>query len=151
MLSINEQAGATGQCSACEQSACDTERMDLASLIKSERERRGWSQRVLAKALGVSHGLVAQWENGDLKPPVARIMDLCNVFGLSAQSFLEGDGPYAGQIVTDPDEIALVLMWRRIPIGSRDLAMRMLSSAIALPSVPDVNVTKAPRKRHDPG
>lgn len=103
--------------------------MDLSDLIRSERTKKGWSQRVLAKSLGLSAGAIAQWELGSTKPTPANLIDLCNLFGLSAASFFAPGAPYHGHIVQDPEELALVTHWRRLPPPERALFLRMLKGA----------------------
>lgn len=104
-------------------------RVDLGTLIRSERQRRGWTLRTLAKALGVSHGAVAQWESGTTTPGFARLIDICNVFGLSVETFLGPGSPYAGQIVQDAEELALLTAYRQLSRDERDVVLRMLVRA----------------------
>ncbi len=44
--------------------------------LRNVREQRGWSQQEVARRLGVSQTLVSLWENGDRKPPTARLHQL---------------------------------------------------------------------------
>jgi transcriptional regulator with XRE-family HTH domain len=103
--------------------------VDLGTLIRSERQRRGWTLRTLAKALNVSHGAVAQWESGTSTPGFARLVDICSVFGLSLETFLGPGSPYAGQIVQDAEELALLTAYRQLSRDERDVVLRMLVRA----------------------
>jgi transcriptional regulator with XRE-family HTH domain len=103
--------------------------MEIGDLIRTERTKRGWSQRALAKALGISGSAIAQWELKTTRPSLARLIDICAVFGISAQSFLAPGSPYYGQIVEDPDEIALLTLWRRLQPTERRFMLKMLRSA----------------------
>ncbi|WP_161993644.1 helix-turn-helix domain-containing protein [Muricoccus nepalensis] len=103
--------------------------MELSDLIRSERTKKGWTQRALAKALGLSAGAIAQWELGSTKPSPANLIDLCNLFGLSAASFFAPGAAYHGHIVQDPEEMTLVTHWRRLRPPERDLFLRMLKGA----------------------
>lgn len=40
-------------------------RLDISSLVKSQRKRKGWSQDKLAKAIGSSQSRIAKVEAGD--------------------------------------------------------------------------------------
>ena len=103
--------------------------VDLGTLIRSERQRRGWTLRTLAKALNVSHGAVAQWESGATVPGFARLVDLCAVFGLSIDTFLGPGSPYGGQLVQDAEEMALLTAYRQLSRDERDVVLRMLVRA----------------------
>ena len=103
--------------------------MEIGDLIRAERTKRGWSQRTLAKALEVSPGAVAQWELHSTRPTLGRVIDICNVFGISAQSFLAPGSPYHAQIVEDADELALLTMWRRLQSAERTFLLRLLRNA----------------------
>ena len=42
--------------------------MSNGELIRQARKRKNWTQGDLAKALGITHVNVAQWENGTRNP-----------------------------------------------------------------------------------
>lgn len=117
--------------------------MEIGDLIRTERTRRGWNQRLLAKSLGVTPGAVAQWELGSTRPKLARLIDICTLFGISAQSFLEPGSPYFGQIVEDQDEIALLALWRKTDPTQRKTIMRILRT---VGSVGDADAPKPSRE-----
>jgi transcriptional regulator with XRE-family HTH domain len=100
--------------------------MELGDMIRSERTRKGWSQREFAKMLGVSPGAVAQWELGDTRPTLERMIDVCGVFGIAASSFLGPGSPYRGQIIEDADEISLLAAWRKLSGDRRLFLLEML-------------------------
>lgn len=104
----------------------------------------GWSQRVLAKALGVSAGAVAQWELDQTKPTPMNMIDICNQFGVQISTFFGPDGPYQGQFVDDPDEIAWLSVWRRTPKADRAPLLRAFS-----PHTLKLNAPKNSRKPDD--
>ncbi|MCR0981812.1 helix-turn-helix domain-containing protein [Roseomonas populi] len=121
--------------------------MELSDFVRTERIKKGWTQRVLAKTLGVSPSAVAQWELGTTKPSPANLIDLCNVFGVSAQSFFAPGAPYHGHVVQDPEELALLADWRRLTGPERTLFRRMLKGA--LPAVnSDVDQPEPARERN---
>jgi len=106
--------------------------MELSDLIRTERNKKSWTQRVLAKSVGVSPSAVAQWELGSTRPTPANLIDLCNLFGISAQSFFAPGAPYHGHVVQDPEEFALLADWRRLSPPERTLFRRMLKGALPI-------------------
>ncbi|MBP0492112.1 helix-turn-helix domain-containing protein [Pararoseomonas indoligenes] len=121
--------------------------MELSDFVRTERTKKGWTQRLLAKTLGVSPSAVAQWELGSTKPSPANLIDLCNVFGISAQSFFAPGAPYHGHVVQDPEELALLTDYRRLTPPERTLFRRMLKNAGPV-SERDVNEPEPARERN---
>jgi transcriptional regulator with XRE-family HTH domain len=101
--------------------------MSLSDFIRTERRKKDWSQRDLAKKLGVSPGAVAQWELDQTRPAPMTMIDLCGVFGVQISAFFGPDGPYQGQFVDDPDELAWLSIWRRTPEPDRAPLLRALN------------------------
>lgn len=126
MLSTTKRLSASLPLSANEQPPVQYQGMDLPSLIRFERARKGWSQRALARILGVSHGLVAQWENGATKPSHDKVADLLGVFGISHKSLSEPGSPFTGQYVTDVQELLLLTLWRRLEPDDQSALLRLI-------------------------
>jgi transcriptional regulator with XRE-family HTH domain len=64
--------------------------MDIGSRIAAWRKFRGMSQRDLAKAVGVTHGAVAQWEGGgdvDVSPSLDNLDKIVAALRLSMTQF----------------------------------------------------------------
>lgn len=121
----------------------------LPELIRRERVRLGWSQRVLAKQLRVSHGAVAQWETGDTKPKLVNVLEMFSLFGIAADQLTAPGSPYFGQIVDDAEELALLNFWRRLRSEDRRVVLRLLSGT-GLGFDPPHDVPPKPsRKRRD--
>lgn len=55
----------------------------LATLIKAARERRGWSQKRLAHAIGVTPGFITKLEAEEAFPSYERCIALANVLEVS--------------------------------------------------------------------
>lgn len=115
--------------------------MSLADFIRTERTKLGWSQRQLAKAVGVSPGAVAQWEIGTTKPAPMTMIDLCGIFGAEIAEFFGPDGPYHGQFVDDPRELAWLAILRKTPEPDRDALVRAFTR-----NTPEPDATKRARK-----
>ncbi len=59
-----------------------------AEKIKELRIRRGFSQRELAKLLGVSDRAVSKWERGYSQPSATHLIELTRIFDVDAEEFL---------------------------------------------------------------
>lgn len=57
--------------------------------LKELREKHKLSQAKLAKLLNVSQSTVAMWENGENKPKYEKIINLCQIFNVSAAELLD--------------------------------------------------------------
>lgn len=67
--------------------------MKLNVKIIALRKQMGWSQEDLAEQLGVSRQSVSKWESGASVPELERIIQLCDLFGLSADELIRDDAP----------------------------------------------------------
>lgn len=56
--------------------------------IRLSRERANMTQGALAKALGVSQGAVANWENGFNNPTAEKLLRMAAIFGCSIEELL---------------------------------------------------------------
>lgn len=95
--------------------------MNLSEKIIELRRRNGWSQEQLAERLGVSRQSVSKWESGQSQPELERIVDLCKLFGVSADALirdeftLDGGSPSAKEeeciveevIIDDPSTVVM--------------------------------------------
>jgi len=94
--------------------------MTIADLIRAKRDERGLSQRELAKLMGVSPSAVAQWETGDKTPTNRHMSGLKTALGFQAGPIIVEGSPYAGQLVENLDELALLGFWRSLTDNKRD-------------------------------
>jgi transcriptional regulator with XRE-family HTH domain len=60
----------------------------LASWIRANRIKRGWTQRELGRRVGAVHMTVSRWETCLNVPSLAQFRALCLVFGSSADRAL---------------------------------------------------------------
>lgn len=97
----------------------------IGTAIKRARERRRWTQRQLADALGVDIKTVDNWENGRTRPR-NRIGALEEVLGVS----LDGDAAPPEELVPGNDWEAWVLAHPDIPDQiRRDIVLRNRAAA----------------------
>lgn len=80
--------------------------MILADKIIAERKKNGWSQEELAEKIGVSRQAVSKWEGAQSTPDLQKLLQLSNVFGVSADYLLkdEYDAPDYVPSVEEPKE-----------------------------------------------
>jgi transcriptional regulator with XRE-family HTH domain len=70
--------------------------VDVGSLIRRERQKRGLSLRELARRVGVSASMLSQVETGRTRPSVSTIYAIATELGLSIDALLSGgDGTAA--------------------------------------------------------
>lgn len=68
-------------------------RLDISSLIKSQRTKRGWTQEQLARAMGSSQSRIAKMEAGDPSTSLDLMIKALLRLGISKQEIgklLEG-------------------------------------------------------------
>ncbi|ASL39494.1 hypothetical protein CBI36_02860 [Acetobacter oryzifermentans] len=100
--------------------------MELKDLIRAARKAKGLSQAALADLLHVNKSAVAQWELGSTRPTNESMAALKSVLSIGEQISPVGSAPYAGEIVEDPDELALLRFWRSLSIEKRRAVVELL-------------------------
>ena len=88
--------------------------MELKDLIRAARKAKGLSQAALADLIGVNKSAVAQWEIGSTNPSNDSMTALRSVLSIEEQVSPIGSAPYTGELVEDPDELALLKFWRSL-------------------------------------
>lgn len=77
--------------------------MKLCDKIIYLRKQQGWSQEELAEHLGVSRQSVSKWESGASTPELDRVVQLCTLFGLTADALIRDDLDLDGAAESSPD------------------------------------------------
>lgn len=62
----------------------------LGDRIKKERQKRGWTQEVVATKAGISKGFLSDVENGKQRIGADNLLDLARVFGVSLDYLMVG-------------------------------------------------------------
>lgn len=104
--------------------------MKLGDLIRRARKEHKLSQRALAALIGVHHSAVAQWETHHTGITTENMTSLRRVLGIEAAVEPSPGQPYPGQIIDDPDELALVAFWRSLTRDERAMMLRLLNVGI---------------------
>lgn len=106
-------------------------RMDIGDRIKAARMDAGVSQRKLAKAIGVTHGLVGQWESHVKKPGRDMLQKVAKELGRSS-SYLIGEQAEDEEILslTAKDEIELILLYRRLSKGQKASHLALFRTSV---------------------
>ena len=90
--------------------------------LAAVRIRAGYrTQATFADALGVSRGLVGQWESHKKKPGRENLAKIANLCGISME-YLQGGATEMGAeiLVSAPDEVELLLKYRRMAPLSKE-------------------------------
>ena len=101
--------------------------MEIADRIRDARLRLKWTQEQLADAIGVSRGAVGQWEGGGArtkKPGRENLIKAARVLQIRVSDLL-GEGAPSVIQVSDPAEIALLEVHRRLAPHLREIHLRL--------------------------
>lgn len=64
-------------------------RMSLSQRLKNLRIEHGFTQELVAEALGVSRQAVSKWENGSSEPSTSNLFALAKLYGISVTELLD--------------------------------------------------------------
>ena len=104
--------------------------MEIGLKIKRARQASGLSQRAFAGAIGVSAGLVGQWESHRGAPGRANLKKICEFLGVTADSLLSPDDVVAYRMtLTNAREVKAILAFRRLSRRQQDNLLELLTVA----------------------
>jgi len=69
--------------------------------LKSEREKKGWSQDELAEKIYVSRQSVSKWENNKNYPSIETIINLSDLFDITIDELLRSDDRLKEKVIED--------------------------------------------------
>ncbi len=87
--------------------------MNFNDNLKYWRVKRGFTQEMLAEALGISRQAVAKWETGAGVPDVRHLLKLCETLSVSADRLLKDSGGCSAKedgSSADMDSVAAFLL-----------------------------------------
>ena len=76
--------------------------------------------------VGVNKSAVAQWELGSTLPKGHNMAAVRRILSIDDNTAAPSGQPFAGQIVDDPDELALLWLWRILDRDERKIVLRMI-------------------------
>ena len=107
--------------------------MTIGDKILNLRKARGWSQEELAEQVGVTRQAVSRWESGSAKPDADKIVDICELFGVSADYLLRDKYEGEGSLSCASAELPAPAQQRSPAVTAvQILGILMIVSAIAL-------------------
>lgn len=108
--------------------------MEIGHRIKKARESAGLTQTALAKACGVSRGLVGQWESHIKKPGRDNITKIAEATSVSV-GFLLGTEEFDQSTLTivDPEETSLVRRYRTLSARQKRSVRELIGAAAEFP------------------
>lgn len=80
--------------------------MTFGERVKSERERKGWSQTELAEKIHVSRQSVSKWETGKSLPSIEVLIDLSDLFEITIDEMLRSDRELKEKVIQDSKQLA---------------------------------------------
>ncbi|MDQ0429221.1 transcriptional regulator with XRE-family HTH domain [Planomicrobium stackebrandtii] len=83
-----------------------SETMVFSERLKSEREKKGWSQADLADKIHVSRQSVSKWETGKNYPSIEVIINLSDLFGVTIDELLRSDEELKDKVIQDSKQLA---------------------------------------------
>lgn len=125
-------------------------RMEIGDRIKSWRRQRGLTQDELAQAVGVNKSAVGQWETtSEHRKGIStdHLMKVAAVLRVKVSTLTGDASDDTGMVITDPNETALVTVFRMMDAGQQDIHLRLfyVSAGLGDPAKTESHPTE--RKR----
>src|SRR4051812_38665902 len=94
----------------------------IGERIRAARRERGWTQQVLAEAVGVSRSAVAQWETDRAGQVPWNLTRLATALGTSAEWLTHGTEARTPVEARSRDELAILRLYRECSTEDRRIA-----------------------------
>ncbi|MCE4958071.1 helix-turn-helix transcriptional regulator [Macrococcoides caseolyticum] len=75
--------------------------MTFGEKIKTEREKRGWSQDQFAERILVSRQSVSKWETNKNYPSIEILIDISDLFKITIDELLRSDENLKSKVIAD--------------------------------------------------
>lgn len=105
--------------------------MGIPERLRAGRKNKRMTQRELAERLGVARSAVAQWELGITRPAADRAVDIAAILDIPVGDAID-ETELDPLVSTDPREIQLVTLFRKLPERMRTATLQVVRSAIDL-------------------
>ncbi|MFC3802376.1 helix-turn-helix domain-containing protein [Cohnella sp. GCM10012308] len=80
--------------------------MVFGEKLRTERNRKGWSQEELAEKLYVSRQAVSKWENGQNYPSIEIVIKISDLLELTIDELLRSDEELKRKVIKDGRKLA---------------------------------------------
>ncbi len=108
------------------------DQIKIGLFIKSERRRKGLTQRALADMLGVSDKAVSKWETGSGLPDVSLMMPLCEILEISVNELLSAEHLDQDQYRKRAEENIMSMIEKKQKEAKRFVTLSYIFIAISL-------------------
>ena len=93
--------------------------MELGAKLKERRSAAGLSQEAVAAQLGVSRQTISNWENDKFFPDIVSVIRLSDLYGISLDELLKGDGKMLQYLADSTDTVkSRQRLARLIPVAA---------------------------------
>lgn len=93
--------------------------MDIGAKLKERRGAVGLSQEAVAEHLGVSRQTISNWENDKFYPDIVSVIRLSDLYGISLDELLKGDGKMLQYLADSTDTVkSRQRLARLIPVAA---------------------------------
>src|SRR3954447_20485634 len=96
----------------------------IGGRIRSTRRERGWTQDILAKAVGVSRSAVAQWETDRAGQVTGNLGRIAATLGTSVEWLMHGADKHRAAEAATGDELAMLRLYRECAPEDRQILLR---------------------------
>ena len=79
--------------------------MEIGEKLKNYRTSAGMAQEQLAEEINVSRQTISNWENGKSLPDVISLIKISDLYQISLDELLKGDGKMMDKIKKDTDTV----------------------------------------------
>ncbi len=98
---------------------------DVLNKIQHEKQKRGWTEYVLAKNSELSQSTISSWYRKDLEPSLASLEKVCKGLGITLSQFFTSDEYTSG---LSQEQSELLDMWEKLSPEQRAALLTLLRS-----------------------
>ena len=99
-------------------------RFDILGKIEQERQKRGWSEYMLARNSDIPQSTISTWYRKQLQPSIASIEHICDGFGITLAQFFEEDE--TSNVLKE--QLELLDLWQKLSPEQRHNLILLLQS-----------------------
>ena len=114
----------------------------IGRFIASERKRKGYTQRQLADAIGISDKTISKWERGNGFPEVSLLLPLCDELDITVNELLSGER-FSEEEYQKKAEENMVNMIREREENKRKAIQTLVTGVIATVAFVTINMVVA--------